>query len=147
MRPKLLSTGMLLVLLAASLSGCASPYSPYTYDRVATTSFGLGAFGTAMGYAITGDAMGAALGGLSGMAGGAIIGSAIEANEAARAAGAPPPSPPPPPRAYERPRGYYEEEYYEEERVPRRYRERTIVERDGRVVREYDTEVEIYDPY
>ncbi|GLI35155.1 hypothetical protein [Desulforhabdus amnigena] len=131
MKSKRLATGFLLLAVIAFMSGCASTYSPYAYDRVATTSFGLGALGTAMGYAITGNPMGAALGGLSGLAGGAILGSAIEANEAC-AEGAPPP----PPRAYRCPGSYYEEYY-----APRCHKERTTVKRNGVVVREYETEI------
>jgi hypothetical protein len=133
MMKRYVAFGFLLVLLGAFMTGCAT--TPYGYDRVATTSFGLGALGTAMGYAITGDPMGAALGGLSGLAGGFLLGTAAENCCPPVAEAAPPP---PPPRSYygggPQPPRY--------SGSPARCRTvRTIVRENGQVVADYEREV------
>jgi hypothetical protein len=100
---------VLFVVIATIMCSCAT--SPYGYDRIATTSFGLGALGTAIGYAVTGDPRYAAIGGASGLVGGYLLGQAIE--NAAPVYVEPPPTPGyyspsavvvPPPPVYYRPR-------------------------------------------
>jgi hypothetical protein len=125
------------LILAAMLSvGCATT-SPYSYNpnTVAATSFGMGALGTALGFAATGNPMWAAVGGLSGLAAGAMTGAAIEESRAHYA------EPPPPPSR----------EYSSAERSyrPQRCRRVHTVVRDenGEVVREYDREICTDAPY
>jgi hypothetical protein len=129
-------SGFLLLLVVALVTGCAT--APGSYDRVATTSFGLGALGTAMGYAISGDPMGAALGGLSGLSAGYLVGTAIENSRPYYIEEPPPPpppasgyyTPPPPPAPYSQ---------YEERQRCRTVR--TIVRENGQIVADYEREV------
>jgi hypothetical protein len=57
MKRKYFALAITVLLFAALLGGCATYPCGY-YDRVAATSLGVGAFGTALGYAATGNAMG-----------------------------------------------------------------------------------------
>ena len=117
-----LVVGLLIVWTAALTSGCAT--TPSGYDRVATTSLGMGALGTALGYAATGDPKWAAVGGLSGLAGGYVLGEAMERDSAA-AVGPPPPAYYDPGPEY----GYYP--------PPRCRTERTVIRENGVIVEEY----------
>ncbi|HBD09537.1 MAG TPA: hypothetical protein DCZ69_14890 [Syntrophobacteraceae bacterium] len=76
---KWIVVGPLLVMAALPMVGCATylpdPYAPH---RVAAASLGMGALGGAIGMAATGDPRWAAVGGLAGMAAGAIAGAAAE---------------------------------------------------------------------
>ena len=132
MKRRYFTLAITALVFAAVLGGCATyPYG--YYDRVAATSLGVGAFGTALGYAATGSAMGAALGGLSGLAGGFVAGTLAQST-APVVVEAPPP--PPPPAAYYRPGvayGYYG--------PPGCRTVRTIVRENGVVVDEYDRQV------
>ena len=122
------------LILAAMLSvGCATT-SPYSYNpnTVAATSFGMGALGTALGFAATGNPMWAAVGGLSGLAAGAMTGAAIEESRAHYA-------PPPPSREYS--------SSSDTSRPERCLRVHTIVRENGEVVREYDREICTDAPY
>lgn len=137
MKKKCMQILFLLVVLPVFISGCAT--APGGYERVATTSFGLGALGTAMGYAISGDPMGAALGGLSGLTAGYLAGTAIENSRPYYAEGPPPPPPPsryydpaPPPPSYES---------YSSGSRNRCRTVRTIVREYGQVVADYEREV------
>ena len=124
------------LILAAMLSvGCATT-SPYSYNpnTVAATSFGMGALGTALGFAATGNPMWAAVGGLSGLAAGAMTGAAIEESRAHYA-----PPPPPPSREYSSSSGT--------SRPERCRRVHTVVRENGEVVREYDREICTDAPY
>lgn len=125
--------GPLLVLVAMLSVGCATT-SPYSYNpnTVAATSFGMGALGTALGFAATGNPMWAAVGGLSGLAAGAMTGAAIEES---RAHYAPPP-----------PAGEYTSSA-DAVRPERCRRVRTVVRENGVVVREYDREICTDAPY
>lgn len=134
MKRKHLKYIFLLILLPVFLSACAT--APGSYERVATTSFGLGALGTAMGYAISGSPMGAALGGLSGLSAGYLVGTAIENSRPYYAEeAAPPPSryytPAPPP-------SNYNSYSYDQQRCRT---VRTIVREYGQVVADYEREV------
>jgi hypothetical protein len=122
------------LILAAMLSvGCATT-SPYYYNpnTVAATSFGMGALGTALGFAATGNPMWAAVGGLSGLAAGAMTGAAIEESRAQNA-------PPPPLREDSSSSGTA--------RPERCRRVHTVVRENGVVVREYDREICTDAPY
>jgi hypothetical protein len=120
---KWMLAGPLLVLVVLSTVGCAT--SPYYYDRVASSSLGMGALGTAIGFAATGDPRWAAVGGLSGLAAGALAGAAAEESRARAYADAPPPP-------------------YRSERCRLVH---TVVRENGMVVREYDREVCVDPPY
>ena len=124
MRVKHLAVASFFVMAGAFVSGCATApynghYGQYGFDRVATTSLGLGAFGTALGYAATGDATWAAVGGLSGLAGGFILGQSMEDCRPTSVV------PPPVPRSrYEDPYepeygpGSYHDQYRKDDYVP-----------------------------
>jgi hypothetical protein len=123
-----------LVMIAVAVmltAGCATYQNGYyRYDPVASSALGLGALGTALGFAATGDPMWAAVGGISGLATGAVIGDSIARSQAA---GPPPPAygpAPPPPSASQ---GYY--------RYKRCKTVHTVVRENGKIIDEYDKEV------
>ena len=134
----------ILILLPVLVSACAT--APGSYERVAATSFGLGALGTAMGYAISGDPMGAALGGLSGLTAGYLAGTAIENSRPYYAEEAAPPPPPPPSQYYTPPPPPSDYDSYSYDRQRCRT-VRTIVREYGQVVADYEREVCDPPPY
>lgn len=138
MKRRSLQYFFLLVLLPVFVSACAT--APGSYERVATTSFGLGALGTAMGYAISGSPMGAALGGLSGLSAGYLVGTAIENSRPPYAEEYPPPPPPASSRYYTPPPppSNYDSYGYDRQRCRT---VRTIVREYGQVVADYEREV------
>jgi hypothetical protein len=129
-------TGLILpVLIAAGamlLGGCATYPNgryPYAYDPTASTALGMGALGTALGFAATGDPMWAAVGGMSGLATGAVIGESIARSQGA----APPPPAYGPPSGPPSAQGYY--------RYKRCKTVHTVVRENGKIIDEYDKEV------
>jgi hypothetical protein len=135
-RRKWALAGPLLILAALLATGCATTSPYYNPNTVAATSFGMGALGTALGYAATGNPMWAAVGGLSGLAAGAMTGAAIEES---RARYYEPPPPPPPSTEGPSSSGYY--------RPQKCRRVHTVVRENGVVVREYDREICTDAPY
>jgi hypothetical protein len=114
--------------LVIALAVSAFSAAPAAADRVVATSFGMGALGAALGFAATGDPRWAAVGGMSGLAAGALIGQAAENSYAAEVA-------PPPPAAYYEPVPYPAYRYVECRTV------RTVTRENGKVVRVVDREV------
>jgi hypothetical protein len=122
---------VLLVFAAGLPAGCATHPRGYPcgQDRVAAAAYGLGAFGSALGYAATGDARWAAVGGLSGLTAGFILGAMAEAATPVVI------EEPPPPPAPRQSRG-------EPVETPERRRTvTTVVRENGVIVDEYEHEV------